>query len=390
MSRHAFSMVPHGDVLARCADLDGDEIALFMIAFFLMLERRGPIADDMAWLGRRSGISTRRANQIRAKLIDQGKWRVRGDQLADPEAVKIIETHVKRSTVNRSNAMERWHKAEQPEFDLNGRSDGKERQKSANSGHATASPDGRSEAEMRNGGKSGEKPEINGGKNEDKDRLIRPETAENRQSGHESRIADSRARAPTRIHNQIDIPSSESSEPRATLGLEPDLLDLLEAVCDASGWRTTEPNRIAEAMSFVKAWRDDGLDFENVVLPTIRSITAGTNDPTSSLKRFDRRVRLEDAKARAAGTAKATYRAPAAPIFEFEGEAPIFVAFRRDLAAALGASTYCSLAHDVRMDQVDDRSIVRIEGRLANNLKSGDCMTKLRQVARKHGFEQVW
>lgn len=390
MSRHAFSMVPHGDFLARCADLEGDEIALFTIAFFLMLERRGPIDDDMAWLGRKSGISTRRANQIRAKLVDQGKWRVRHDMLADSEAIKIIERHNTRSAVNRSNAMERWHRDEQPELDLNERLKSRKRQNSANPDNAIASGGSGETAEMRNGDKSGVKAEKNDGKTQEQDRLIGQGMTENSQSDAEIRIRDSHARAPTRLHNQNNTPSSESSEARATTFPNADLLDLLEAVCEASGFRTTEPNRIADAMTYVKAWHDDGLDFEGVVLPTIRHVIANTTDPTSSLKRFDRRVRLEDAKARASGTTQSTYRPPATPIFEFPEENRLFIAFRKDLAAALGPTIYCALAHDVRMDQVDDRSIVRIEGRMANSLKSGDCINKLRHVARKHGFEQVW
>lgn len=156
--RQPFSIIPHADFLARVADLEGDEIALFTMAFFQMLERSGPIDDDMGWLGRKAGVSTRRANQIRAKLLDQGKWMIRAGQLGDPEALKIIDKRNRRSAVNRSNAFERWDRDGQPQLDLENEGSGeRKRQKTAKSSHANASARQGGGAAMQTGGKNEDK-----------------------------------------------------------------------------------------------------------------------------------------------------------------------------------------------------------------------------------------
>lgn len=291
-------MVPHGDFLARCADLEGDEISLFTIAFFTMLERRGPIDDDMQWLGRKAGISTRRANQIRVKLLDHGKWQLRAGQIGDPAALAIVDRANKRSEINRTNALARWEAAGQPELDFDKkpeRSPGK-RRKSAVSKDAIASPAPPAGAGMQTGAKNGEKPGKNATKTREHDGLIGQEIEEIQGEAPEIRTPDSRTRATPESELDSDHTNeSEVCEPRP----QRDRAATFAAVVKAAGFRPSSPEASDAARAMVASWTHDGIDLDATILPTIRTMVAASDDPTSSLKRFDRTIRYEHARAAA-------------------------------------------------------------------------------------------
>jgi hypothetical protein len=405
-ARQPFSMVPHGDFLARCADLEGDEIALFSIAFFLMLERRGPIADDMAWLGRRASISTRRANQIRLKLLDQGKWVLRDDMLGDPGALAIVGRANARSAINASNVMKRWDKATQPELALGDEKTGtpaRKPQKSAEITDTNVSTYPQAGPEIQTGGKTAEKPEINGGKTELKVPLKSGESQGNQSPTPEFRISDSHTRATPELESDSSTTDSESCEPGASPAPEPGLDDadvatILAATCTAAGFNPTAKQHKDRASAQVERWRADGISFDRTVIPTIGTIMAATHDPTSSLSRFDRQIRLAHAKI--TGTAPAKRggngaKPPPTAEFIFAGEPTAIAAVRRDLCDAIGPTAYCRLAHDVRFEQMDERPIIRINpapgayGQADHRLKD-HCLSTLIRIARQHGFNQVW
>lgn len=403
--RTPFSHVPHGDFLARAADLEGDEIALFTIAFFLMLERRGPIGDDMAWLGRRAGISTRRANQIRTKLIDQGKWVHRGEMIGDPAALAIVARANARSATNSSNVMKRWERAGQPELALDDENDGtapQKRRKSAKPAHTTVSRPAEPEAEIQTGGKNAEKTEIIGRKNELKVPLDSEEIEQNQPHPPEIRMSDSHARATPEL--ELDNQTTDSlPDPAPEPRLDDQPIEAqLAACCTAAGFEPRQQRdadrAVKNAVAQVERWRSDGISFDLIVIPTIRSIMAQTDDPTSSLYRFDRHVRTAHARITATPPPRKPNGArppdPAAR-FEFEDEDEKFAAFRRDLCDALGPTNYVRLAHSVRFQQIDNRPIVRVNvapggfGNADHRLKDYD-LSALTLTARRHGFTSVW
>lgn len=409
-----FTRVFHGNFLTRCGQLgEGDEIGLYAMAFMLMCERRGPIDDDMAWLGKRANISTRRANQIRAKLIDLGHWIARDGQIGDRDVLDEIQKQDRRSAINSSNAMARWERSGQPELKLeNGGNQERKPQKSAISDNANASEPAEPDAECKKSGKNAEKREKNGGKIEDKSILTEPETAENGQSASKSASpthARARQNPESRKNHTTEHLTSDheagapgrSDDDALGMAAKPPRLDdadahtLFEAACTAAGFNPIAPKPILAAKAIVERWRADGISFDDIVIPTIKAMIAASDDPTSSLARFDKRIRHEHAKRSAQPPSASRSGAPLEPRYEFTGEHERFVQFRRDLCAAIGRIDYCNLAHVVRFEQVDDRPIVRVNAAPhaygnANHRLTDHCLTTLVHIARRHGFNQVW
>lgn len=407
-----FTRVKHSKMLARiqAAQLEGDEIGVAMVAFFLMCERDGPISDDMAWLGRKCGVSTRRTNQIKAKLIDAGVWQARDGMIGDKFALDEVIYRAGRTEVARSNAMARWEKADgprEPELNLeNGVSGDGKSQISANHGHATASAGdnsgGGAGGDANSGEKAGKNGVYSGEKEAEKDGVNSGETAENRHSGPEICIADSHARATPK--NQEERESCGTLESEATSAIvrsgspppldEQAFDDQLGAICLAAGFNPQSDRAKTDARRQVQRWRDDGISVDRTIVPTIKAIMAKTDDPTSALHRFDRSIRLEHARVTATPAAKAQ-GPPATAIFEFPGEAERFVALRRDLCDAISPTVYCALAHAVRFEQIDDKAIMRVNaapgaiGSADHRLKDR-CLSALTHIAKRHGFNQVW
>jgi hypothetical protein len=409
-----FTRVKHSKMLARiqAAQLEGDEIGVAMIAFFLMCEREGPISDDMQWLGRKSGVSTRRANQIRAKLIDAGIWQARDGMIGDHFALDEVIYRASRTETYRSNAMARWEKGEaprQPQLDLgNGVSEGQKAQISANPADAIASPGDKSGGEREADAKAGEKTAENDAKTPEKeaekDALKSEETAENRQSDPDICITDSHARATSKNPESRESTAVSESEstPAFVRSDDPPSLDeqtldaQLGAILLAAGFNPQTDRAKQDARRQVEKWTGEGISVERSILPAVRDQMQATNDPTSSLYRFDRQVRLIHARI-AAKPAKPNGAGKPAPTatFEFPGEAESFIAFRRDLCDAIGPDRYVGLAHDVRFEQMDDRPIVRVNSApgaygMADHRLKDNCLSALKHVAAKHGFNQVW
>jgi hypothetical protein len=128
-----------------------------------------------------------------------------------------------------------------------------------------------------------------------------------------------------------------------------DLKALYDAVCDASGFATASPAAIDRGMRQVEQWRDDGLDFQEVVLPTIRSVVAESREPTRVLGRFDKAVRHENARRAASGRGGRPYVPPASPDTRPDGEDPAFHRLRDALLADAGPAAYSATFNQVRL-----------------------------------------
>ena len=181
-----------------------------------------------------------------------------------------------------------------------------------------------------------------------------------------------------------------------------DLQALFDAVCEAAGFNPISPGQINLAYAKVQAWRDAGIDFQEVVLPTILHTVANSSDPTRTLGRFDKAVRHEHARRGAKAATGAPYVAPASPITVREDEEPVFALIRQELLERMGAPRFCLFVNDVRFESVDMEGSPPRDGKprtpmKVNQLKPGSSQLMygehapiVRHVAARHGFNEVW
>ena len=186
----------------------------------------------------------------------------------------------------------------------------------------------------------------------------------------------------------------ETTDPRPRTGAKivpkldhSDLAVLMEAVSNAAGFRPTTAGVIARSLDMLKGWRDQGIDFDAVVIPTIRSVVASSDDPTSSLNRFNKRILLEHAKAQAA--TDRPYVAPVSPVLDPPDEDEQFRPVRAALLKALGPVRFAILANPVRMTHVPDRNAIRLspDGFSANAIRDDGTLLA---IAKRLGYERVW
>lgn len=185
-----------------------------------------------------------------------------------------------------------------------------------------------------------------------------------------------------------------ADEPKSRLH-DGDLMDWYQAIAQASGHNPVMPGQIDRAMKFVEAWRKEGIDLDELILPTIKAMIASTSDPTRTLGRFDARIRHEHARKGATPAGRA-YKAPASPIVDQPGEDDIFNALRADLLKAMGPQTFARYVNAVLFEDVPDapggRRIMRVIDKRSGPMVLMDDQraSTVRAVARKHGFDDVW
>lgn len=191
---------------------------------------------------------------------------------------------------------------------------------------------------------------------------------------------------------------SDASPPCADAREAPDLKRLHAAVCDAAGYFTVDPAAIDASMAQVRRWVDRGLDFDNVVLPAIRSVVANSSpsDRTRTLGRFRHAIAREEAKAAEARSNGRAHVPTASPILEPEGEDERFRPIRAALLERLGPHAYTHLLNPVRIEAVpmefgDERQPLRFTGpdhavrSIADNHAG-----VVKAVAKPHGFTDLW
>ncbi|MFL6864061.1 MAG: hypothetical protein ACJ8DZ_13790 [Allosphingosinicella sp.] len=173
-----------------------------------------------------------------------------------------------------------------------------------------------------------------------------------------------------------------------------DLQDLVDAVCDASGYRPVSPGQLDRAFRIVKEWRDAGFDFTEVVVPTVKAVVSESRDPTRTLGRFTARIRHEHARLKAKGEAGTPYRPPVSPVLDVPGEGPAVRAIRAELLKRVGTAVYCAVANTARLEPVTDAAAGRAPLRVISagpaSLNDGHTGTVLAQIAKRHGFTEIW
>jgi hypothetical protein len=352
-----------------------------------MLNDRGrPLPDDAGFICGFTGLSKRKWNIVREFLLNDRD--AQGD-------TRLLLTHA--------------GELSNPRFERERAKRQGEHEKAVEYGRAG----GRKSAELRGAGQgnlelSSDYPPKNSPKNaprvKDNSEIIDPAQSETNDLAQpppqatraRGKISDIRVIQPT---DSLDAAGggerTVDPEPKALLD-QTDLKAILDACCTAAGFYPNSPGTVVRELDLVKGWRDAGVDIERVAIPTIRSAIAHTTDPTSSLKRFDRAVRLEQAK-HAGSSGTGAYRAPVAPITEWEDEPPVCALIRADILAALGTATYIGMGHSIRLEPLtaddmgdDPRRPIRIEKRGPSRFPENERDAHVLRAARKHGFTHVW
>ena len=389
------------DFLTGVIDLSAEEIGVYAILLTMMADRGGPVpcADpsDRQWLARRCNTTTRAFGRALERLIALGKIEQRAGLLGNRRMMQEIKERDRKTEQTREAARARWAKWESDHpLSLFDPPDQKQAKKL---------PKKREKNSQKNSQK-------NSRKNSQKNPLKQRNSAIRAEKTHQipSRARAVRARAPE-SESEIHIPTHPTREPckrapdqSGRVGSGDDQSDqvggdrlaaLYRKVVRASGFRPAGQDQIDRAMGFIRAWDALGLDHDKVLIPLISAATLKADEPTRTLGRFDAAVRLAAAKQLAAPPGKPA-TPPEPPLIEPDGEDPQFHPVRIALLARLGPVAFARLCNRVRFEAVETATgkqalRVRDDGTgAATRLKDALGQTVLRNIAKDHGFDDVW
>lgn len=361
------------------ADMNAEQIGVYAIILNLIGDSGGPIEDDPAWIGRRCNISTRRAGMIINELAAMPNKLIRRNGLiGNRRMMEEVAKRTKKGRQARDAANEKWRRwraEHKPQLPL----------EEPGTGSLSRILPG-DIPEIKREIKSQIKPDESQKTAKEAVRThsglaragVIPESESENQTNDQSLLEGSRA--------------PESSD--RPIGPDRDLFALLNRVSEASGFRPVLPGAIAKAIDHVRQWRDDGIDFETVVIPIIESTMAKSTDETSSLQRFERRIRHEHARQQA--QSKEPTVTPPEPLLEPPDEDPQFRPLRQALLRAMGPVNFAYRFNKVRFDTVNagDKAVrpLQVTGftHLTDQLMSGEISIVLRRIARDHGFTTLW
>lgn len=165
---------------------------------------------------------------------------------------------------------------------------------------------------------------------------------------------------------------------------------LLKSVCDAAGFHPTSPAAIDRSLRQVEAWMQEGIDFDDVVFPTIRNLILSDPQPTRTLGRFTKHIAHEHARRKASAAKGQTYRPPKVPILRREDEPERMADLRQMLCQVMGANTFAIWFNDLRLapdDEMPHR--LNIHGRMSTPLVQSNTFPTVTAVARRMGFNDL-
>lgn len=388
------------------ADMTAEQIGVYTVILALIGDSAGPIADDPAWIGRRCNISTRRAGIILAELEAMPNKIVRRNGLiGNKRMLAEVAKRDKKGRQARDAAnvkWERWREDHKPQLPFdpdgkNGRKKQQKRQKSAPLVDADASDSHFEENETGSSDYPPDNPKINpriSSHLNSQEREISADPAMRTHLPSRAGVIPEPESIQTNDQETLEVVQPDSAD--RPLGLETDLMKLLEAVCAAAGFAPSPGQRLANAVNTVRQWRDLGVDFDKTVLPVIHRTLADSHDPTSSLLRFDKLVRHEHARAQSRTQAGAPAPRPLeAPRLKLEDETPEMLAFRTDLLERIGSTAYCLYANHIRLAvpaTLNGSKPLRVIRNPSKPFRLIDAERApiVRSLARKHGFTEVW
>jgi uncharacterized protein YdaU (DUF1376 family) len=386
-----WTKIYHDDFLQGCraANLSAEEVGVYATILLLMGSRGGPIEDDRRWIAGFAGTSTRKASQIIDRLAAlPNKLTVRNGMIGNHKMMAVVEQRDRKSEQTRRAAHARWH-GDEAELPLE-----QPQPSRARTEKRPAKP---------------EVPIYPRDKPEDNLNITPPIKQPKPQKPAALGRADASPSVGARdSETQIDsthpIPKTDSVEGTGGLGrddekpdrlADADLRQLYEAVATASGHSPSSPAQIDRAFKFVESWKADGIDFDLIVLPTIRASISENHEPTRTLGRFDARIRHEHARLAATSTNGRTYRAPPAPLLDPPDEDERFRPLRAALLDRLGPVVFSRYANAARFEhlgpQARGKIVMRVrEGGKGVVLMDAERPPIIRALARSLGWDEVW
>lgn len=373
------------DFLNGVIDLSVEEIGVYAVIIALIGDRGSPLELDYQWLGRRAGTSTRGAKAIVKSLAAKGKVEIRGNMLGQRRAIEEVAKRDQISSQNQQSAFARWNNHDSPELPL------------ANAETAKKTPEKAAKTDFKND--------------------LKP-PVKNEKSQNSAKTDDANASFPSRARaiqtlelestndQTLEVVSESDFSDWATLSPEQQTKLRMESVFRASGYFPSTDRAVAQAKTFVEKWMTLHIDWDRVVIGTIQRMMAKTDDPvTSSLARFDRSIRAAAASlhAKAATAPRKRAEAPLAdPVFEFDDEPPVAVAFRKGIFERIGHARYlhfCEIVAGTKKRRFwivtgervnDDAPILSIRGQGSNELIDAAGKAFLVQLAQSLDFVDVY
>lgn len=369
-----------GDFLhgVRMANLSAEEIGVYAVILMLMAERGGTIENDRAWIGGAVKLHPRKVGVIIDKLLSlPGKLVMVDGRIGNAKMLGQVEARREKIDQARGAANTRWDR------DKGGDKQGD-----------------------KGGDKPPVKPEINGGINGKKSRKSAVSgNAGASGTADATRARDSELRDINTTHPiETEVGSEGENGADGSGRVEPekgrledaDLNDLYFAVAEASGHNPSSSVQINRAYGFVEKWRKAGVDFDTVVIPTIRAMVAESSDPTRTLGRFDARISHEHARVAAKGKSGKPYVPPASPLLTPMGESEIFVPLRQALLERLGPRTFSTYVNRVVFEDVGEQPGGRHPIKVVDPMPGGlglmdaERASIVRACAKALGFTEVW
>lgn len=383
------------------ADMTAEQIGVYAVVLNLIGDAGGPIDDDPAWIARRCNISTRRAGMILNELAAMpNKIQRRNGLIGNRRMLHEVEKRDRRSRNAKAAAdarWERWREEHKPQLPLaeNAGKKTKKAQKPATPGDADAQNAHNGANEPGSPDYPADNPEINPEKKSEINSQKSQNSADPDANPHgglaRAAVNPESESIQTNDHSTLMVEGAENADARPS-----DFISLFELVCAAAGYCPTTTTAIAKAHDHVRAWRELGVDFTAVVIPTIQRIVHDSADHTSSLARFDRQIRHEHARS---GAAQANGRKPPGPppepILHFDDEPELADAIRADVLKAMGPIAYANQAHSIRLAIEPWRSpeelILHVHTRGKwSPFWDGNNPAMMRHFAQKHGLTDAW
>lgn len=392
------------DFLTGVADLTVEQIGVYAVVLTMIADKGAPIDDEPRTIARRCGTTTRACNRVLEQLAEAGKIRRKNGVIGNKRMLQEVGKRDKKSTQAKAAADEKWRRwrdenkpqlpfGENPET---ASSEPTEPQNSAKPSDADAQMAENPDPDPRTGKKQPVFSQFNSQFKSEKNPAEPQNSADPDMRTH----PDSRAGVfpePESMNQTIDqepsLDARAQDQSDRSFGDDPDFMECFEAVCQAAGYVPTGLSAQIKAMDHVKAWRSAQIDFALVVLPTIRAVIADSSDPTSSLARFDKRIRHEHARATGNPVDYRPPKPPDPPQLQFDGEPACAQAIRAELLSALGPMTYASLCHSLRLEEgpgpTGDQKILRAREHFPK-FWDAERPRLLSIIAKRHGFVDAW
>lgn len=347
------------------------------------------LPDDIKVVASLLGCTPHKWRKIRSVLIKAKKLEVHGDYITNPrferekaerelfraEAIEHGREGGKRSAELRAqNELDFDH---DPQFSA----DETQGYPQAPNSPVRARAQGEPEFEK----KSQKKCEKKRKKNDDHEKSITPVSQKSATQG-QGYPQPTRTRARGIEDKSLDSPLNSS--PTNSREVD-DRMSLLLTVCETAGFHPTSPGVIDRSLRQVEAWMKLGVDFEEVVLPTIRSIIASDPEPTRTLGRFTKHIAHEHARRNAKAATGKRYSPPASPILQRQDEEPEMAQLRTVLCQVTGAKLFSTYFNPIHMERIDEQTLRLSPDWLARTVLESDNGPMIRSVLKRQGFREV-